>query len=585
MKQQFAAKHPWTILAAGQPFRCLPAYRRRGAYFSSRSWRNTAFPSRGRAMPLRFSSPPLGWGVCLAAFYRIKRARAARRCGAQPCSAAAFLQRPSAGRAGWGFFLAFSIPAGLGTAFLYPSIQSCAQKWYAGRKGLATGVIGGAVGLTGAFLTVFVRTALRGFGPVQGIRGAFWALGAVTLPVCLVGSAYCRTPGRPKTRGASGENTLDLAPRQMLRTKQYWLCAGAVCFSTPAVLLFSPIILKLGMERGLEEKAALWSVVLGSVGSAAGRLLMPLLSDRIGRRPTDLLLFAVCPWAVGGVCLCAGLVGGGLLCGAYLLLLGAGGGAAVPFHRPVRLAPCGGELRLSGPGAERGQPCLSVCGQFLGTGSRAALAGHGRRGGGLCGHLGLAAGGTVCWAKYSICAPLRRVAYHGPAPIPEEGKWVKAKEISDISGFTHGVGWCAPQQGACKLTLNVKNGVIEEALVETIGCSGMTHSAAMASEILPGKTILEALNTDLVCDAINTAMRELFLQIVYGRTQTAFSEDGLPSALVWRTWARACAPGRHHVLHQGQGRPLPGDDRGLHHQAGAGQGTRSSAMSSSTWAR
>lgn len=117
---------------------------------------------------------------------------------------------------------------------------------------------------------------------------------------------------------------------------------------------------------------------------------------------------------------------------------------------------------------------------------------------------------------------------HGPAPIPEEGKWVQAKEIKDISGLTHGVGWCAPQQGACKLTLNVKDGIIEEALVEVIGCSGMTHSAAMASEILPGKTILEALNTDLVCDAINTAMREIFLQIVYGRTQTAFSDDGLP---------------------------------------------------------
>ncbi len=124
--------------------------------------------------------------------------------------------------------------------------------------------------------------------------------------------------------------------------------------------------------------------------------------------------------------------------------------------------------------------------------------------------------------------PVTKGAYHGPAPIPEEGKWVQAKEIKDISGLTHGVGWCAPQQGTCKLTLNVKDGIIEEALVETIGCSGMTHSAAMASEILPGKTLLEALNTDLVCDAINTAMRELFLQIVYGRTQTAFSEDGLP---------------------------------------------------------
>ena len=116
---------------------------------------------------------------------------------------------------------------------------------------------------------------------------------------------------------------------------------------------------------------------------------------------------------------------------------------------------------------------------------------------------------------------------HGPAPLPEEGKWIQAKQIGDISGFTHGIGWCAPQQGACKLSLNVKNGIIEEALVETIGCSGMTHSAAMAAEILAGKTILEALNTDLVCDAINTAMRELFLQIVYGRTQSAFSEGGL----------------------------------------------------------
>ena len=119
-------------------------------------------------------------------------------------------------------------------------------------------------------------------------------------------------------------------------------------------------------------------------------------------------------------------------------------------------------------------------------------------------------------------------ANHGCAPIPEEGKWVQAKDVTDISGLTHGIGWCAPQQGACKLTLNVKDGIIEECLIETIGCSGMTHSASMASEIMPGKTILEALNTDLVCDAINTAMRELFLQIVYGRTQTAFSEGGLP---------------------------------------------------------
>ncbi len=130
-------------------------------------------------------------------------------------------------------------------------------------------------------------------------------------------------------------------------------------------------------------------------------------------------------------------------------------------------------------------------------------------------------------AEIKEMCPVHQGVHHGAAPIPEEGKWVKSREIKDVSGYTHGIGWCAPQQGGCKLSLNVKDGVIEEALVETIGCSGMTHSAAMAAEILPGLTILEALNTDLVCDAINTAMRELFLQIVYGRSQSAFSEGGL----------------------------------------------------------
>ena len=129
--------------------------------------------------------------------------------------------------------------------------------------------------------------------------------------------------------------------------------------------------------------------------------------------------------------------------------------------------------------------------------------------------------------KIEMQCPVAQGVHHGAAPIPEEGQWISAKEIKDIKGYTHGIGWCAPQQGGCKLSLNVKDGVIQEALVETIGCSGMTHSAAMAAEILPGLTILEALNTDLVCDAINTAMRELFLQIVYGRTQSAFSDDGL----------------------------------------------------------
>ena len=297
MKQQFAAKHPWTILAAGAAIQVLTGLPAAWGVFQQPVMEEYGLSEQGAGYAFGILIAAFGVGCVLGGFLQDRHGpRCAGLWGtALLCGGffAAGLLPPGSAEA---FFLAFSIPAGLGTAFLYPSIQSCAQKWYVDRKGLATGVIGGAVGLSGAFLTVFVRTAVRGFWVVQGIRGAFWALGAVTLPVCLVGSLLLQDPpqtGQTQKPQENGKNTIDLAPQQMLRTKQYWLCAGAVCFSTPAVLLFSPIILKLGMERGLEEQAALWSVVLGSVGSAAGRLLMPLLSDRIGRRPTDMLLFAV----------------------------------------------------------------------------------------------------------------------------------------------------------------------------------------------------------------------------------------------------------------------------------------------------
>ena len=295
MKQQFAAKHPWTILAAGAAIQVLTGIPAAWGVFQQPVMDEYGLSEQGAGYAFGILIAAFGVGCVIGGFLQDKHGpRCAGLWGtALLCGgffAAAMLPGGSAGT----FFLAFSIPAGLGTAFLYPSIQSCAQKWYAGRKGLATGVIGGAVGLSGAFLTIFVRTAVNGFWIVQGIRGAFWALGAITLPICLEGRMLLQEPAgsRGKQEGR-GKNALDLSPWQMLKTRQYWLCAGAVCFSTPAVLLFSPIILKLGMERGLDERAALWSVVLGSVGSAAGRLLMPMLSDKIGRRPTDMLLFAV----------------------------------------------------------------------------------------------------------------------------------------------------------------------------------------------------------------------------------------------------------------------------------------------------
>ena len=296
--KQFTARHPWAILAAGAAIQILTGLPAAWGVFQQPVMDEFSLTEDGAGYAFGILIAAFGVGCVIGGFLQDKKGpRCAALWGTGLLCGGFFAAALLPGEKGVWFWAVFSIPAGLGTAFLYPSIQSCAQKWYAGRKGLATGVIGGAVGLSGAFLTGFVRTALKGFGPVQGIRGAFWALGALTLPVCLVGSALLTDPPpakqKPEEQGrGKGTPALDLAPLQMLRTKQYWLCAGAVCCSTPAVLLFSPIILKLGMERGLDETAALWSIVLGSVGSAAGRMLMPMLSDHIGRRATDLGLFA-----------------------------------------------------------------------------------------------------------------------------------------------------------------------------------------------------------------------------------------------------------------------------------------------------
>ena len=290
---------PWAILAAGAAIQILTGLPAAWGVFQQPVMEEYGLSEQGAGLAFGILIAAFGVGCVIGGFLQDRNGpRHAALWGTVLLCGGFFAAALLPGAAGGWFWVLFSVPAGLGTAFLDPSIQSCAQKWYKGRKGLATGVIGGAVGLSGAFLTVFVRTALRGFGPVQGIRGAFWALGALTLPVCLVGSALLTDPPpekpRPSQQGrGKAAPGLDLSPGQMLRTRQYWLCAGAVCCSTPAVLLFSPIILKLGMERGLDESAALWSVVLGRVGSAAGRLLMPMLSDKIGRRPTDMILFAV----------------------------------------------------------------------------------------------------------------------------------------------------------------------------------------------------------------------------------------------------------------------------------------------------
>lgn len=219
--------------------------------------------------------------------------------------------------AAWPLYLMFSLPVGLGCAILYPAVMSCVQRWWPDRRGFATGVIGGAVGLSGAVLTFSARWLIGGWG----IRVCFRVLGSVMAAACVLGALVLRDPpqqtdaasaarapaaradgGAPAAKPSSGVKAspaADLPPKQVLRTADYWLLLTAVACASPTVLLFSPVILTLGQQRGLSENAAALAIVIGSLTSAAGRLVMPWLSDRLGRRVADLGLFgALCGFSV-----------------------------------------------------------------------------------------------------------------------------------------------------------------------------------------------------------------------------------------------------------------------------------------------
>ena len=216
------------------------------------------------------------------------------------------------------FLLAYSLPAGVGSAFLAPAVLACAQKWYQTKKGWATGVTGVAMGLSGAFYTLFVRLVAGHWG----IRVCFAALGLLMLAVCGSGAAILQDP----PAAGQGEALQGLDRKQMIRTPQYKLCVAAVALSAPPVLLFSPEIYTIAADRGLPENFVPFSIVLGSAASAAGRLLCPAGSDHWGRKR---VLYAVYLGLAAGSAWFAFAREGWVLASYALLTFFYSGGAAV----------------------------------------------------------------------------------------------------------------------------------------------------------------------------------------------------------------------------------------------------------------
>ena len=290
--KQFTARHPWAILAAGAAIQILTGLPAAWGVFQQPVMDEFSLTEDGAGYAFGILIAAFGVGCVIGGFCRIKRPALRGAVGHRPALRRVLCGGLLPGRRGYGFGQCSAFRRGWARRFSTRPSSPVPRNGTPGARALPRGHW--RRGGPERCVPDRIRPhGAEGLWPGAGIRGAFWALGALTLSVCLVGSALLTDPPpakqKPEEQGrGKGTPALDLAPLQMLRTKQYWLCAGAVCCSTPAVLLFSPIILKLGMERGLDETAALWSIVLGSGGQRCGTDADAMLSDHIGRRAPTL---------------------------------------------------------------------------------------------------------------------------------------------------------------------------------------------------------------------------------------------------------------------------------------------------------
>ena len=212
------------------------------------------------------------------------------------------------------FFNAFWIPAGNplfmyvgfscffggGCGFLFSSMFACTMKWYADKKGFAGGFTGCIAGLYIILLTYGAEYMLANLGA----RRSFLFIGIASAVIAFSISLFTVNPTREfmaeksaaaLERSAAGKSNqievVDFTTPEMLRTKQYYLLIFSIMLIMPSYMLINPALVTICMGKGLTKQAALSALAISSATTAVGRLVIPWISDFMGRKKATVLMW------------------------------------------------------------------------------------------------------------------------------------------------------------------------------------------------------------------------------------------------------------------------------------------------------
>ena len=198
----------------------------------------------------------------------------------------------------WLLWVTYGAMGGVGMGFTYSTTIACAQKWYPYKKGFITGIIVSALGFGGVVFTPIVESLVKTFGG-QGAGEAktFMVLSLVFLTVCTLGSLFLKNPpegymiNSAASNAAAAKTVKDYSPSEMIRTPHFYLILAAFLLACMGGLMMIGFAKPIAVAKGLEATATI-GVLAISMFNSVGRLVWGIISDKLGRNNTIIILLS-----------------------------------------------------------------------------------------------------------------------------------------------------------------------------------------------------------------------------------------------------------------------------------------------------
>ncbi|UCE46878.1 MAG: OFA family MFS transporter, partial [Phycisphaerales bacterium] len=211
------------------------------------------------------------------------------------------------------FVIGFGVLAGAGIGFGYASATPPAVKWFPPAKtGLIAGIVVSGFGLA----SVYAAPLSQWLIVTSGFRTAILILGIGFLVVVVSLAQLLKAPhkvlqfieeygdvGRKKQEAmardkaekegklAPAEKKEEFTPREMLRTRQFYLLWFMYACGAGAGLMIIAKLAAIAGDIGIEK--GFWFVAALAIGNGGGRIVAGMLSDKIGRKATMFMCFVL----------------------------------------------------------------------------------------------------------------------------------------------------------------------------------------------------------------------------------------------------------------------------------------------------